>query len=152
MKLVGTIESVETIAKGRGIREYAQLVTRFGGKNWVKRKGIALVEIDSQTGRAEVHWYEMPRHRQSQNESETLAMKHYALCLSNDFGADFSGDDVLPGLVYETLGEERGALRIVDESGDDFLSRQQLSRPQRCRFAIAGAQHGGAGSVARCEA
>ncbi|HQD65187.1 MAG TPA: hypothetical protein PLJ16_08160 [Casimicrobium huifangae] len=58
MKLVGTIESVETIAKGRGIREYAQLVTRFGGKNWVKRKGIALVEIDSQTGRAEVHWYE----------------------------------------------------------------------------------------------
>ncbi|WP_395707618.1 hypothetical protein [Casimicrobium huifangae] len=41
--------------------------------------------------------------------------------MSNDFGADFSGDDVLPGLVYETLGEERGALRIVDESGDDFL-------------------------------
>jgi hypothetical protein len=48
-------------------------------------------------------------------------MKHFALCLSNDFGDDFSGDDVLPGLVYETLGEERGALRIVDESGEDFL-------------------------------
>ena len=48
-------------------------------------------------------------------------MKHYALCLSNDFGADFSGEDVLPGLVYETLGEDHGALRIVDESGDDFL-------------------------------
>jgi hypothetical protein len=50
-----------------------------------------------------------------------MAMKHFALCLSNDFGDDFSGDDVLPGLVYETLGEERGALRIVDESGEDFL-------------------------------
>ena len=48
-------------------------------------------------------------------------MKHYALCLSNDFGDDFSGDDVMPGLVYETLGEERGALRIVDESGEDFF-------------------------------
>ena len=48
-------------------------------------------------------------------------MKHYALCLSNDFGPDFSGDDVLPGLVYQSLGEERGALRIVDESGDDYL-------------------------------
>jgi hypothetical protein len=48
-------------------------------------------------------------------------VKHFALCLSNDFGGDFSGDDVLPGLVYESLGEERGALRIVDESGDDFL-------------------------------
>lgn len=48
-------------------------------------------------------------------------MKHFALCLSNNFGDDFSGDDVLPGLVYETLGEERGALRVVDESGEDFL-------------------------------
>ena len=55
------------------------------------------------------------------NESEAMAMKHYALCLSNDFGPDFSGDDILPGLVYETLGEERGALRIVDDSGEDFL-------------------------------
>ena len=63
----------------------------------------------------------MPRRWQSQNESEALAMKHYALCLSNDFGADFSSDDVLPGLVYETLGEERGTLRIVDESGEDYL-------------------------------
>jgi hypothetical protein len=48
-------------------------------------------------------------------------MKHYALCLNNDFGGDFSGEDVLPGLVYETLGEERGAIRIVDESGEDYL-------------------------------
>ena len=48
-------------------------------------------------------------------------MKHFALCLSNDFGEEFSGDAVLPGLVYESLGEERGALRIVDESGEDFL-------------------------------
>ncbi len=48
-------------------------------------------------------------------------MKHFALCLSNDFGEEFSVDDVLPGLVYESLGEERGALRIVDESGEDFL-------------------------------
>lgn len=48
-------------------------------------------------------------------------MKHFALCLSNDLGEEFSGDDVLPGLVYESLGEERGALRIVDESGEDFL-------------------------------
>jgi hypothetical protein len=48
-------------------------------------------------------------------------MKHFALCLSNDFGDDFSGDDVLPGLIYETLGEERGALCVVDELGEDFL-------------------------------
>ena len=48
-------------------------------------------------------------------------MKRYALCLNNDFGPDISGDDLLPGSVYQTLGEERGTLRIVDESGDDYL-------------------------------
>ena len=48
-------------------------------------------------------------------------MKRYALCLSNDFGPDISADDVLPGSVYQTLGEERSTLRIVDESGDDYL-------------------------------
>ena len=58
MKILGAIDDVETIAKGRGIREYAQLVMRYGGKNWMKRKGTATVELDGQTARAEVHWYE----------------------------------------------------------------------------------------------
>jgi hypothetical protein len=48
-------------------------------------------------------------------------MKRYALCLTNDFGPDFDGGDILPGLVYETLGEERGMLRVMDESGEDYL-------------------------------
>lgn len=64
----------------------------------------------------------MPRRWQSQIESEALAMKHYALCLSNEMAPDFSGDDLLPGLVYEVLGEEAGnTLRVIDESGEDYL-------------------------------
>ena len=58
MKIIGNINSVQTIAKGRGIREYAQLVTHFGGKNWLKRKGVATVEIEGVFVSAEVHWYE----------------------------------------------------------------------------------------------
>ena len=58
MKIIGEIVDAETIARGRGIREYALLITRFGGKNWIKRKGIATVEMDGEVGRAEVHWYE----------------------------------------------------------------------------------------------
>ena len=58
MRILGAIDDVETIAKGRGIREYAQLVMRHGGKNWMKRKGTATVELDGRTSRAEVHWYE----------------------------------------------------------------------------------------------
>lgn len=50
-----------------------------------------------------------------------MALKRYALCLTNDFGPDFDGGDVLPGLVYEALGEEHGMLRVIDESGEDYL-------------------------------
>jgi len=34
------------------------VVVRYGGKNWLKRKGNATVEIDGQAAFAEVHWYE----------------------------------------------------------------------------------------------
>ena len=50
-----------------------------------------------------------------------MAMKRYALCIDNDFGPDFDRGDILPGLAYEVLGEERGMLRVVDESGEDYL-------------------------------
>jgi len=43
MKLHSPFERMETIAEGRGIREYARLVERFGGRSWKKRKGIAAV-------------------------------------------------------------------------------------------------------------
>ena len=58
MKLVSPIVRMETIAQGRGIREYARLVERFGGRNWKKRKGIATVGVDGNSGRAEIHWHE----------------------------------------------------------------------------------------------
>ena len=36
--IVGEIHSVETIAVGHGIREFAQLRNRYG--NWQKKKGV----------------------------------------------------------------------------------------------------------------
>lgn len=50
--------NLRPLARGRGIREYALLISRYGGKNWIKRKGFAMVELDGVVGRAEVHWYE----------------------------------------------------------------------------------------------
>ncbi len=58
MKLLSPMAQIETIAQGRGIREYGRLVERFGGRNWKKCKGVASVEIDGAVGQAEVHWYE----------------------------------------------------------------------------------------------
>lgn len=50
-----------------------------------------------------------------------MAVKRYAVCLANDFGPDFDGGDVFPGMSYVCLGEEGSLLRIVDESGEDYL-------------------------------
>ena len=49
----------ETIAKGRGIRELKRLNRQYGKGNWIKKKGVGRVRLD--TGvvlNAEIHWYE----------------------------------------------------------------------------------------------
>lgn len=48
-----------------------------------------------------------------------MALKFVA-CLSKEAG-DVSGDDLTLGRLYEVLAEERGMLRIIDDSGEDFL-------------------------------
>lgn len=58
MRLIGKISDIEVIARGHGIREYARLVDQFGGRNWKKCKGVAMIETGGQEGLAEIHWYE----------------------------------------------------------------------------------------------
>ncbi len=50
---------IETIARGRGIRELKKLRSIHGIANWRKRKGTANIRFeDGSTFRAELHWYE----------------------------------------------------------------------------------------------
>jgi hypothetical protein len=57
--LIGPIRNIETIATGSAIREVANLRRLFGGRNWRKLKGIAIVQLETGTTRlCEVHWYE----------------------------------------------------------------------------------------------
>ena len=51
--------NVDTIAKGRGIRELRRLERLYGKGNWLKKKGMARVRIESGAVlKAEIHWYE----------------------------------------------------------------------------------------------
>ena len=45
-EIVGSIENVETIAKGNGIRELKRLVRSHGQARWRKRKGLATVKFE----------------------------------------------------------------------------------------------------------
>jgi len=59
MKIILPIDDVVTIAEGNGIREIRDLRDNYGRGHWIKKKGIALVEMPNgkEIG-AEVHWYE----------------------------------------------------------------------------------------------
>ncbi len=58
-EIIGEIGDVATIATGRGIRRLKVLRRRYGGRNWRKQKGIAMVRLRSGSIRlAEVHWYQ----------------------------------------------------------------------------------------------
>jgi hypothetical protein len=58
-EIIGEIREVETIARGRGIRQLQALNSLFGRGHWRKRKGLATVLLRTGEVRsAEVHWYE----------------------------------------------------------------------------------------------
>ena len=58
-EVVGAIQSIETIAMGRAIRDLARLRKQYGAGRWRKLKGIATVRlVDGTIRKAEVHWYE----------------------------------------------------------------------------------------------
>jgi len=58
-ELIGTIESIEPIAVGHGIRQRRRLDRVYGKGRWRKLRGIAKVRLlDGTIHTAEVHWYE----------------------------------------------------------------------------------------------
>lgn len=58
-QLLGPIVAIETIARGRGIRNLAILRRVHGVGRWRKRKGVARIRLESGTvALAELHWYE----------------------------------------------------------------------------------------------
>jgi hypothetical protein len=60
VKVLGEVESIQTIAVGKSIREIRRLRKIYGGHRWRKLKGIATVELpNGRIQKAEVHWYEV---------------------------------------------------------------------------------------------
>ena len=58
-EIISPIESIETIAVGRQIRDLKRLQRLYGRGRWRKLKGLALIrEADGLTYKAEIHWYE----------------------------------------------------------------------------------------------
>lgn len=58
-EIIGNINSIQTIAVGKSIRDIVRLRKQYGAGRWRKLKGIATVRLfDGTIRKAEVHWYE----------------------------------------------------------------------------------------------
>jgi hypothetical protein len=58
-KILGKIENIEVISKGRGICYLKRIKKMYGKGNWRKLKGIATIKLrNGKIKVAELHWYE----------------------------------------------------------------------------------------------
>ena len=58
-EIIGNITGREVIAQGVGINELSELRREYGGGNWRKCKGEAMIALPGgRIRKAELHWYE----------------------------------------------------------------------------------------------
>jgi hypothetical protein len=58
-EVTGAIINPVTIAAGSAVRDRRRLRREYGGRRWLKRKGLATVRLpDGRVLIAEIHWYE----------------------------------------------------------------------------------------------
>jgi len=58
-QILGTVDKIEVIASGHGIRHLSRLDKFYGRANWRKMKGFARIRLsDGAILDAELHWYE----------------------------------------------------------------------------------------------
>jgi hypothetical protein len=52
----------------------------------------------------------------------------FVVCMENTSFGDFSTDDLTIGRLYEVIGDvdAHGMLRIIDDSGEDYLYPEKL--------------------------
>jgi len=136
LQILGEIADPAVIAKGVSLRVRTRLYKVYGPGKWRKLKGRATVRLpDGFVVRAEVHWYEAHGVRPKRAEDQALLGAHgmsnetFVLCIkSGGYSASLEQRK-----VYRTMSdpaaEGHGMVRVVDESGEDYLFPTKLFVP-----------------------
>ncbi|WP_295608724.1 hypothetical protein [uncultured Lamprocystis sp.] len=63
----------------------------------------------------------------------------FVVCLKKDDLGDLSGDDLHVGRLYEVIDMQagHGMIRIIDESGDDYLYPETCFEPVLVQESVA---------------
>src|SRR5207237_9820999 len=151
-EIVSEITDVKRIAVRSSIREVARLRKQFGAGRWRKLKGIAAVRLaNGRIRTVELHWYEahgIGKRKLKSNDTWTEAMRRrkseprFVICIRNE-----DCEDLEPRKVYQVLPDEAAAedgyMRVIDESGEDYLYQQDyfvlIELPQVAEKALLSA-------------
>jgi hypothetical protein len=145
--IIGEITGVVTIAAGKSLRDRRRLARRYGRGKWRKMKGQATVRLsDGTICEAEIHGMKlMVSERKNSNSkgrsasgkrigsalsrakrsspapSEDAAQGHFAICVRNDdYEASLELRKLYP-VLEDDFGSQHGMIRVIDESGEDYL-------------------------------
>src|SRR5437588_3094347 len=138
-EIIGEITNVERIAVGSSIREIARLRKQFGAGRWRKLKGVAIVRlVNGRIRKVELHWYEAHGIGKKKLKNQTLfglkIMKRrnsetrFVICIRNEACEDLELRKVYQVLPDEAASED-GYIRVIDESGEDYLYPQEYFVP-----------------------
>ena len=123
-EILGPIRNIEVIASGRGVKVRDWLRRTYGGSNWRKLKGFALVcDTTGEIYNAEIHWFEC--HGGGGSRSSALKQRPaYAICVEGY--APF----LQVGRAYKVLrrlpNDPPAMLRVIDGEGEDYLYPQRM--------------------------
>ena len=150
--LAGAITSIEIIATGKSIREYKRLRKFYGAGRWRKLKGIAPIEFSNGTIRiAELQNCIGTRHtelgrkksRSNGSSPKKVTGGGYVVCVKNgEYPASLELRKIYQ-LVPDRVAATSGLVRVVDESGEDYLYPAdyfvaiKLSPPAERAFQLA---------------
>jgi hypothetical protein len=153
-EIIGEISQIETFAAGSGIREIARLRRVYGRGRWRKHKGIARVRLADGTIRlAGSTLVRGCRTRAERVQDQATALKiepmpktqakQLVVCVDNeDYPASLEKRKIYVAL-RDADAEKHGLLRIIDESGEDYLypktSFRPIALPQAVKKAVLAA-------------
>ncbi len=146
-EIIGDLSEVETIAKGSGLRERKRLRKAYGQGTWRKLKRIASIKLSDGTicKQSYIGMKHMASGKKNSKSSVSSRKRPtgYVVCLRNDdYAASLEPRKLYP-VLPDAAAEKHGLIRVIDESGEDYLYPAGLfiavRLPQSVTRAIAAA-------------
>jgi hypothetical protein len=153
-EILGEISQIETFATGSAIREIARLRRIYGRARWRKRKGVARIRLadgslsisQSCIGTKQAALGAKNSRSRTSSEVNNMIRKktgNLVVCINNEGYAVSLEKRKIYLALRDEQAEKRGLLRIIDESGEDYLYPKTFFRsialPQSIKKAVLAA-------------